>query len=95
MHPDVIIGENCTILQQVTIGNDLFKGENDLAVIKNNVLIGAGAKIIGPCSIGNNVTIGANSVVVRDVDCDQVVGGIPARHLSSKVSVVHNYFSGN
>lgn len=61
------IGSNCTIFQQVTIG---IKGtdENNLAAeIGNNVLIGAGAKIIGNIKIGNNVKIGANAVVTKDI----------------------------
>lgn len=58
------IGENCTIYQQVTIGQN----EKGFApIIGDNVLIGAGAKIIGNVKIGNNVKIGANCVVVEDV----------------------------
>lgn len=82
------IGRNCTILQGVTIGSNLFKSRFDLASIGDNVLIGAGAKIIGPLKIGDNVTIGANSVVTKDIPSGAVVGGNPAKVLSYKESIV-------
>lgn len=88
--PGVCIGKNCTILQGVTIGSNLFKDRYKLATIGDNVLIGAGAKIIGPVNIGDNVTIGANSVVTKDIPSGVVVGGNPARILSYKDSIVIN-----
>ena len=69
------IGENCTIMQQVTIAEEHGKA----ASIGNNVFIGAGAKIIGGVHIGNNVKIGANAVVVNDVPNDCTAVGVPAR----------------
>jgi serine O-acetyltransferase len=90
LHPLVSLGDNVTILQQVTIGNNIRKGMNNLAVIGNNVSIGAGAKIIGPCKIGNNVIVGANAVVTKDIKDDSVVAGIPARYINSDVPVAHN-----
>lgn len=86
----VNIGKNCEILQGVTIGNNIFKSRYDVAEIGDNVIIGAGAKIIGGVKIGNNVTIGANSVVNKDVPDNAVVGGIPAKILSYKKSIVIN-----
>jgi serine O-acetyltransferase len=84
----VEIGKNCTLLQGVTIGSNLFKSRFELATIGDNVLIGAGAKIIGPVKIGNNVTIGANSVVTKDIPDGAVVGGNPAKILSYKDAIV-------
>ena len=84
------IGKNCTILQGVTIGSNLFKDRYKLATIGDNVLIGAGVKIIGPIKIGNNVTIGANSVVTKDIPAGVVIGGNPAKILSYKDSIVIN-----
>ena len=69
------IGENCWINQQVTIG---YK-ETECPVIGNNVLIAAGAKVLGGISLGDNVVVGANAVVVKDVPPDCVVAGVPAR----------------
>lgn len=60
---NAVIGENVTIYHQVTIG----EGAGGAPIIGDNVLIGAGAKIIGGITIGNNVKIGAGCVVVDDV----------------------------
>ncbi len=68
------IGENCTIMHQVTIGIDETKSER-APKIGNDVFIGARAKIIGDISIGNRVKIGANAVVTKDIaDGCTVVG---------------------
>ena len=61
------IGENCTIFYQVTIGVDEITDPGAAPVIGNNVIIGAGAKIIGGITIGDHVKIGANAVVTKDV----------------------------
>jgi len=74
--PTAVIGRNCTIFQGVTIGANL--GSHKAGVIGDNVIIGAGAKVIGDIVIGNNVIIGANSVVTRDVEDNVVVAGVPA-----------------
>ncbi len=70
------IGKNCTIHQQVTIAQD---ENNKAAVIGDNVLIGAGAKILGNVTIGDNAKIGANAVVVKDVPANATAVGVPAR----------------
>lgn len=69
------IGKNCWINQQVTIG---FSNESDCPVLKDNVTVNAGAKVIGGITIGNNSQIGANAVVVKNVPDNCVVVGIPA-----------------
>ena len=74
------IGNNATIFQQVTIGVKEFGG--NAPTIKDNVLIGAGAKVLGDIVIGNNVKIGANAVVVSDVPDNCTVVGIPAKIIS-------------
>ncbi|MBN8524357.1 MAG: serine acetyltransferase [Planctomycetes bacterium] len=68
------IGENCTIMQQVTIGSDHFK-PGVAATIGNSVYLGAGAKIIGGLKIGDGAIVGANTVVTRDVPAGTVVVG--------------------
>jgi serine O-acetyltransferase len=72
------IGNNCTIMQQVTLGNNLLE-INKAPIIGDNVKIGAGAKIIGNVKIGDNVIIGANAVVTKDIPENCVVGGVPAK----------------
>ena len=77
------IGKNVTILQQVTIGGNpvAYDGSASIskaATIGDNVIIGAGAKIIGEVKIGNNVLIGANAVVITDIPDDCIAVGVPA-----------------
>src|SRR4051794_22171268 len=64
IHEDARIGENCMIMQQVTVG---MIGDGEVPTIGNGVYIGAGAKIIGKLVIGDGARIGANAVVVNDV----------------------------
>lgn len=72
------IGENCWINQQVTIG---YKDNTEPPVIGNNVVINCGAKVLGSIHIGDGAIIGANAVVIRDVESDAVMGGIPAKRI--------------
>ncbi|MDM1355964.1 serine acetyltransferase [Myroides marinus] len=81
-----IIGNNVNISQGVTIGQVNVGEKAGTPIIGNNVYIGPGAKIIGAIKIGNNVAIGANAVVVKDVEDNAIVGGIPAKVLSMKGS---------
>ena len=76
------IGKDAWIAQQVTIGQAIDK--NVAPILGDNVVIGAGAKIIGNVRIGNNVTIGANAVVVNDIPDNCICGGIPARVIKMK-----------
>lgn len=82
LHPTAVLGENCTLYHGVTIGDR--GGEGGAAVIGNNVLLGAGSKIIGELTIGDNVIVGANTVVTKDVPADTVAVGSPARYLPRK-----------
>ncbi|WP_277612593.1 serine O-acetyltransferase [Aequorivita vitellina] len=85
------IGKNCEIRQGVTFGGNLGKEKYGTTqpILGDNILIGAGAKILGPIKIGNNCIIGANAVVVSDIPEDSVAGGIPARVLR-KVKYMEN-----
>ncbi|MGC1175162.1 serine O-acetyltransferase EpsC [Polaromonas sp.] len=79
------IGDNCTIMQGVTLGTrEPDMGFTVLArpIIGNHVLIGAGAKVIGPIVIGDHVKIGANAVVLCDVPAYALAVGVPAKTLS-------------
>ena len=69
------IGKNCWINQQVTIG---YVRESN-PVIGDNVIIYAGAQVLGAITIGDNVTVGAGSVVLNDVPANCSVFGVPAR----------------
>jgi serine O-acetyltransferase len=80
--PGVVIGNNCTIYHQVTLG--VRNGYQGAPQIGDNVFIGAGAKILGPVKIGNNAKIGANAVVLNDVPDGATAVGVPARIVEAK-----------
>ncbi len=74
------IGNNCTIYHQVTLGGTgRHKHTKRHPTVGDNVLIGAGAKILGPVTIGNNSLVGAGSVVLDDVPENSTVTGMKAR----------------
>ncbi|MEK7364019.1 MAG: serine O-acetyltransferase, partial [candidate division NC10 bacterium] len=73
------IGENVTLLQGVTLGGTSLKREKRHPTLGDNVVVGAGAKIIGAFRIGDGSRIGAGSVVVREVPPHSVVVGVPGR----------------
>jgi len=73
------VGENVTLLQGVTLGGTSLKREKRHPTLGNNVVVGAGAKIIGGFKIGDGSRIGAGSVVVREVPTTSVVVGVPGR----------------
>jgi serine O-acetyltransferase len=73
------VGENVTLLQGVTLGGTSLKREKRHPTLGDNVVVGAGAKIIGAFRIGEGSRIGAGSVVVREVPPNAVVVGVPGR----------------
>jgi serine O-acetyltransferase len=73
------IGDNVTLLQGVTLGGTSLRKEKRHPTLGNNVVVGAGAKVLGAFRIGDNSRIGAGSVVVREVPPNSVVVGIPGR----------------
>lgn len=79
------VGENCRIQDSVTIGET--NGESDAPVIRNNVFIGSGARIIGKVNIASDIAIGANAVVVKDFNKSGItIGGVPAKKISDNNS---------
>ncbi|PYN13621.1 MAG: serine O-acetyltransferase, partial [Candidatus Rokuibacteriota bacterium] len=73
------VGENVTILQGVTLGGTSLRREKRHPTLGDNVVVSAGAKIIGAFKIGDGSRIGAGSVVVREVPPNSVVVGVPGR----------------
>ncbi len=74
-----ILGDYCLIYQGVTLGGTGKESGKRHPTLGENVVVGAGAKVLGNILIGNNVRIGAGSVVLRDVPSDATVVGIPGR----------------
>ncbi|MBW6511002.1 MAG: serine O-acetyltransferase [Desulfuromonadaceae bacterium] len=73
------IGTNCTLYHGVTLGGTSWAKEKRHPTLGDNVVIGSGAKILGPFKVGDNAKIGSNSVVVKEVPNNSTVVGIPGR----------------
>ena len=72
------IGDNCTIYHGVTLGGTGKDTGKRHPTLGNNVLIGAGAKVLGPVYIGDNVRVGAGSVVLKNLPANCTAVGVPA-----------------
>lgn len=83
------LGENVTLYQGVTLGGTGKEKGKRHPTIGNNVLIGAGAKILGSIKIGNDSKIGAGSVVLKDVPANSTVIGIPGRVIRREGKPIH------
>ncbi|WP_305041942.1 serine O-acetyltransferase [Geoalkalibacter sp.] len=77
------IGENCTLYHGVTLGGTSWAKEKRHPTLGNNVIIGSGAKVLGPFTVGENSKIGSNSVVVKEVPPNSTVVGVPGRMVIS------------
>ena len=73
------IGNDCTIYHNVTLGGTGKQKSKRHPDIGNNVMIGCGAKILGPIKIEDNVKIGANAVVLQDIQANNTAVGVPAK----------------
>ncbi len=77
------IGDDCTLYHGVTLGGTSWDKGKRHPTLKNGVVIGAGAKVLGPVTVNNGASIGSNSVVVKDVSEGATVVGIPAYEVGS------------
>lgn len=75
------IGDDCTLYHQVTLGGTSWNKGKRHPTLEDGVVVGAGAKILGPVRIGTRARIGSNAVVLRDVPPEATAVGIPARVL--------------
>lgn len=75
------IGDDCTLYHGVTLGGTSWNKGKRHPTLKPGVVVGAGAKILGPITIGSNARVGSNAVVVKDVPDGATAVGIPARIL--------------
>ena len=77
------IGDDCTLYHGVTLGGTSWNKGKRHPTLGNGVVVGAGAKILGPISVGEGAKIGSNAVVVKDVPAGATAIGIPARIVES------------
>ena len=75
------IGDDCTLYHGVTLGGTTWNKGKRHPTLGDNVIVGAGAKILGPLKVGDNAKVGSNAVVVKDVPPGATAVGIPARIL--------------
>jgi serine O-acetyltransferase len=73
------IGDDCTLYHGVTLGGTSWKAGKRHPTLHNNVVVGAGAKVLGPITLAEGVRIGSNAVVTKNVDEDSTVVGVPGR----------------
>lgn len=78
-----IVGDDVTMYHGATLGGRLLASGKRHPTVGDRVMIGAGAKILGPIVIGSDTRIGANAVVVRDVAANSVIVGVPGRMLAT------------
>lgn len=86
INSETVIGKNCNINHDVTIGAAYGGRSPGVPVIGDNVYFGPGCKVVGGIAIGNNVAIGANCVLTKSVPDNSVVAGIPGGVISDKGS---------
>lgn len=76
------IGNDVTLYHGVTLGGTSWNKGKRHPTLKDGVMVGAGAKVLGPITLGEKVRIGANSVVINDIDAERTVVGIPGKEVS-------------
>ena len=81
-----VVGDDCTLYHGVTLGGTSWNKGKRHPTLEQGVVIGAGAKVLGPITIGKGAKIGSNAVVVKDVPENATAVGIPARILEQEIN---------
>lgn len=79
-----VIGDDCTLYHGVTLGGTSWKKGKRHPTLANNVVVGAGAKVLGPLQIGEGARIGSNAVVLKDVPAGATVVGVPGKLITQQ-----------
>jgi serine O-acetyltransferase len=80
------IGDDCTLYHGVTLGGTSWKEGKRHPTLGNNIVVGAGAKVLGPIKLNDGARVGSNAVVVKDVPAGETVVGVPGRVVKSKMT---------
>ncbi|HFC91275.1 MAG TPA: serine O-acetyltransferase [Leucothrix mucor] len=80
------IGNDCTLYHGVTLGGTSWQEGKRHPTLGNNVVVGAGAKILGPIMVNDNARIGSNAVVVKEVHANTTVVGVPGREVVQRTN---------
>ncbi|MBF0620293.1 MAG: serine O-acetyltransferase [Magnetococcales bacterium] len=78
------VGNDCTLYHGVTLGGTSWNKGKRHPTLEDGVIVGAGAKVLGPITLGKNARIGSNAVVVKDVPSDTTIVGVPGRQVASR-----------
>jgi serine O-acetyltransferase len=87
-----VVGDNVTLYQQVTLGGVSLNPGKRHPTVEDDVVIGAGAAVLGPLTIGKGARVGSNAVVLKDVGAGATVVGIPARPIGPQPVVTETCF---
>jgi serine O-acetyltransferase len=88
-----VIGDNVTLYHGVTLGGVSFDGGKRHPTLEDNVIIGAGAQVLGPIIVAAGARVGANAVVVRAVFAGETVVGIPAHPVTNMAETEHQFMA--
>ena len=83
-----VIGDDVTLYQGVTLGGTSLNGGKRHPTLSNKVIVGAGAQVLGPITVGEGARVGANAVVLKDVPAGATMVGIPARAVVDRDAAV-------
>jgi serine O-acetyltransferase len=89
-----VIGDDCTLYHGVTLGGTSWNTGKRHPTLERGVVIGAGAKVLGPITLGERAKVGSNAVVVRDVPPGATAVGIPARIVEDRSEIVREIKAG-